>query len=120
MIFAGSLTITHPDLENKELIFEQKGIEAIINTHKGEKKIDDIGAWIDMREDEKVEISTDYEDDGIVYSDITVHLSSKKDDCALSLTVDQAEVLSKILAHYVEAYRHLQELKKEHTVVKFI
>lgn len=118
MFLGGTIKIKGPEFEKKFITFESKITgEFYLDMDKaGIPIVDGFDIWIQMDKDKEIKITTDYVDEEELHNDICIHLTSGKNDIALSLSPEQSSALSQVLGHYVTAYYEAKALATERVV----
>lgn len=119
MFIAGDIKMEGPELEKKEVFFDQKdqAMEFSLNLDKAQKEKISFSIWLRLTDDEDFKISTDLDEDGI-YSDLFFDFKTKdKNSIALAISYKQAKELKEILEAYLKSYEAYEEAKKKGEVI---
>lgn len=121
MNLIGSINLSAPDLEKKQVTFESDGGEFYLFTKKGTKQsVDDFDISVQMDNDKEVVISTDIEvpEQQEIFGDsLVIGIESKGvGGVGLSLSISQICALIQVLERYRECYYAVKALATERVV----
>ncbi len=109
----GSLKLASPSVEKKKEIFlEELEQEFTLNLIPGEKeKVENFGISVTMDEDD-IELSTDFGDDGDFPARILIHLENPKtkDHLEFIISLNQAKTLKNALQHFIDSFYSIKVL----------
>lgn len=119
MFIAGDIKMEGPELEKKEILFDQKdeGMEFELNLDKSQKEKVSFDIWIRLADDKDFKIETDLNEDDLhpwIFFDFQ---TMDRNSVALAISYKQAKELKEILEIYLKAYEAYEEAKKKGEVI---
>lgn len=119
MFLCGTVKVSGPDFEKREVDFKSKiSGEFHLEMKKGTvPKIEDFGIWVEMVDDTEISIETSIADGMGIEDFLQLIIKGKKgENVALMVSPKQALALGLILERYATVHRGFQMLTREEKV----